>query len=206
MLPVSVPQKHKNFRLHSPYNPCNPSLRKNFSQKSSHANVHQTALYPSLMGGINIMQQTNKYKFNLIEGSDDVSPAPLNENMEKVETRFGAVEAALADGLAAVEASLGTGGKTARIALGKYTGNGRCGAAHPNSLTFDFAPKVVFVARTTVAYGPVLMVTGGVSTGYCQLTWSGNRVSWYDNRGDYATATEQLNDSGVVYSYVAIGC
>lgn len=168
--------------------------------------MQQTAPYPSLVGGINIMQQTTKYKFNLIEGSDDVSPVPLNENMEKVEAQFGAVETALADGLTAVEASLGSGGKTARIAYGKYTGNGKCGAAYPNSLTFDFAPKVVFVARTTVGYNPVLMVAGGVSTSYCQLTWSGNRVSWYDNRGNYATSTEQLNDSGIVYSYVAIGC
>ena len=31
------------------------------------------------------MQQTSKYQFNLVEGSDDFSPTPLNQNMEKVE-------------------------------------------------------------------------------------------------------------------------
>lgn len=36
------------------------------------------------------MQQTNKYKLNLIEKDDTFSPDPLNDNMEKVE---GALEA-----------------------------------------------------------------------------------------------------------------
>ena len=31
------------------------------------------------------MQQTTKYQFKLIEGSDDFSPQPLNDNVEKVE-------------------------------------------------------------------------------------------------------------------------
>ena len=34
------------------------------------------------------MQQTTKYQFKLIEGSDDFSPQPLNDNVEKVEELF----------------------------------------------------------------------------------------------------------------------
>ena len=44
------------------------------------------------------MQQTSKYQFKLIEGTDDFSPTPLNDNMEKVEealdTQAAALEAA----------------------------------------------------------------------------------------------------------------
>ena len=31
------------------------------------------------------MQQTSKYQFKLIEGTDDFSPGPLNDNMEMVD-------------------------------------------------------------------------------------------------------------------------
>ena len=40
------------------------------------------------------MQQTTKYQFKLIEGSDDFSPQPLNDNVEKVEELISGVEAA----------------------------------------------------------------------------------------------------------------
>ena len=42
------------------------------------------------------MQQTQTYKLNLIETSDTFSPAPLNENMEKVEAGISAEAAARA--------------------------------------------------------------------------------------------------------------
>ena len=41
------------------------------------------------------MQQTNKYQFNLVEGSDDFSPTPLNQNMEKVEEKLSCLDAAV---------------------------------------------------------------------------------------------------------------
>ena len=45
------------------------------------------------------MQQTDKYQLNLIEASDTFSPAPLNENAQKLEAALAAVraEAAAAD-------------------------------------------------------------------------------------------------------------
>lgn len=39
------------------------------------------------------MQQTEKYKFNLIETSDDFSPTPLNKNAETAERELARVEA-----------------------------------------------------------------------------------------------------------------
>lgn len=48
------------------------------------------------------MQQTNQYQLNLIETSDTFSPAPLNENAQKL-------EAALQGGLAAATAHADAG-------------------------------------------------------------------------------------------------
>ena len=41
------------------------------------------------------MQQTTKYQFKLIEGSDDFSPQPLNDNVEKIENALEGMEEAL---------------------------------------------------------------------------------------------------------------
>ena len=41
------------------------------------------------------MQQTSKYQFNLVEGSDDFSPTPLNQNIEKIEETLEGMETAL---------------------------------------------------------------------------------------------------------------
>ena len=67
------------------------------------------------------MQQTNKYKLNLIEKDDTFSPDPLNDNMEKVERALEAEAAALDQRLQAIEAhkivfgSAGNGSTTANL-------------------------------------------------------------------------------------------
>ena len=63
------------------------------------------------------MQQTEKYKLNLIEKTDTFSPDPLNENMEKVEAAITAEAAALDQRLQVIEAH--------KIAIGSaiYAGN-----------------------------------------------------------------------------------
>ena len=60
------------------------------------------------------MTQTEKYKLNLLDGEDKLSPRPLNENMEKV-------EAAML-GLAASHVS--EVGKRVVMARGSYVGTG----------------------------------------------------------------------------------
>ena len=61
------------------------------------------------------MQQTNKYKLNLIEKDDTFSPDPLNDNMEKVEEALEretaarqAADAAEAQALAGADSALDT--------------------------------------------------------------------------------------------------
>lgn len=96
-----------------------------------------------------------------------------------------------------------------KIATGSYTGTGTYGSSNPNSLTFGFVPKLVFVT-----YDPykdqsdfILFIdtkTRGSnlpSNNQILSTWSGNTLSWYNpNNADY-----QYNGSGKIGHYIAIG-
>lgn len=102
-----------------------------------------------------------------------------------------------------------------KIATGSYTGTGTHGASNPNSLTFDFEPKVLFIAPVTNYSGALNYQSifwkgvtsfptyiGSADTGMSVVVNWGKTVSWYTT-GSYAN--RQLNDSGVNYAYVAIG-
>ena len=52
------------------------------------------------------MQQTTKYQFKLIEGSDDFSPQPLNDNVEKVEDVLSGMESTMEDALEEMETAV----------------------------------------------------------------------------------------------------
>ena len=172
------------------------------------------------------MQQTAKYQFNLVDSSDDFSPAPLNQNMEKVEEELdsltsaltqglGGLEDSLDAGLASLTAALGSGGHTCRIAHGSYNGTGQFGESHKNSLSFDFTPVAVLIgtaASTQDNAFPGLFLRG-MSTGHScygypteldpqlHLTWQAQGVIWYSNSEQY----HQMNVSGYTYYYVALG-
>lgn len=102
-----------------------------------------------------------------------------------------------------------------KIATGSYTGTGTYGSSNPNSLTFDFEPKVLFIAPITNQSGPLNFQSvfwkgmtsfptyiGSADTGMSVVVSWGTTVSWYTN-GSYAN--RQLNDSGTSYAYIAIG-
>ena len=147
------------------------------------------------------MQQTSKYQFKLIEGTDDFSPTPLNDNMEKVEE---ALEGLTDDFLARI----GAGGSTCRVAYGTYVGTGTVGSAASkrNSLTVPFRPLAVLLADPT-RQDPAILIRGASSTnsvaaGYhLTLTWTDDGVSW---SGSY-DAQSQANVSGRTYHYVVLG-
>lgn len=101
---------------------------------------------------------------------------------------------------------------------GSYEGTGAVGSAVPNTLTFDFTPKIVIVSGgnyTAVYVNPFTTCAGFFTTGTMNhtVTWGTNSVSWYGNRyaviggssGEIETARYQLNESGETYHYVAIG-
>lgn len=106
----------------------------------------------------------------------------------------------------------------AQVATGSYTGTGTYGASNPNSLTFDFVPKLVIVAKDGLHPGgydtqwsstSFIWTYGqtsadkydGDSTSYIDFTQTGNKLSWYNK----SSANGQCNTSGAAYHYVAIG-
>lgn len=91
-----------------------------------------------------------------------------------------------------------------RIETGSYTGTGTYGASNPNSLTFEFAPKLLIVSYNNMA----LLWTGGDqgtslygNTNNLRFSTSGTTVSWYST----SSASYQNNANGVIYPYVALG-
>lgn len=113
---------------------------------------------------------------------------------------------------------LGQLGNKAQIATGSYVGTGTYGANNPNTLTFDFEPKIVilwyqistwensanvFLLRWnyTTQFAPGASTNSNASDYISYITYSGNTISWYNaNHPLY-----QLNNVGNTYSYLAIG-
>lgn len=112
-----------------------------------------------------------------------------------------------------------------KIATGSYVGTGTSGKDNPNTLEFDFSPKVIIITtdgKTGEPYAststPRFFVrpwkyansyaNGNTSsnTYYTYVTWTDNGVSWYTqyNDGD-PNPYGQLNQEGVTYYYFAIG-
>ena len=163
------------------------------------------------------MQQTSKYQFNLVDATDDFSPAPLNQNAQKTETLLAGMEedlAALEDSvdsqLAAVTAALGSGGHTARIAWGSYTGTGTYGASAPTVFSCDFYPVLLVAERENYQYGHPLVLLNGVVTMPTVYGGSYHNVSvnWAARQvtiSSTVAADVQFNMQGEAYHYMILG-
>lgn len=123
---------------------------------------------------------------------------------------------------------LGQLGSKVQIATGSYVGTGKYGSSNPNSLTFEFEPKMVIISRKSggitasawPAYIMGLFFPYAMSSIYSEYGYgyicinSGeltakegsfskiniNSMSWYSNH-----AENQLNETGALYEYLAIG-
>lgn len=118
----------------------------------------------------------------------------------------------------------------AQIATGSYTGTGTSGSSNPNTLTFDFKPKIVLISAASGfdggsvgdssysvrQYHPAIAIRGqtqGFNNGYIHvnswtevkttITWTDNGLKWYFSMSGYGA--HQMNAPGTVYHYVAIG-
>lgn len=104
-----------------------------------------------------------------------------------------------------------------RIETGSYTGTGTRGSSYKNKITFTGVPKAVFIA----GYHPDILdndasaITGmwingimvaGSNSHKITSTLNGNTLYWYTTWEDDLTASgrSQLNESGVVYNYIAL--
>ena len=146
------------------------------------------------------MHYTQHYQLPRWETTDRILMDDFNDMTQKLDA-----------GLAA--AALGN----CRIFAGSYVGTGTYGPSHPNRLTFDFSPQVIFLGTNLVDdYNSVpeyYILFRGVNHFVARNTsskntveWSGDTVTWYfDSTNDSEGEVKQLNESGKTYQYLAIG-
>lgn len=102
---------------------------------------------------------------------------------------------------------LGKLGDKARVQVVSYVGTGTYGSDHPNSLTFNFVPKMVKITCDgdanffSAIYGMRQVVTEFSTGYYVTVKWSKNTLSWYSDNDP----GQQMNDSGDKYYAIAIG-
>ena len=130
--------------------------------------------------------KTTNFGLSQWQSTDPIRVADFNADNQKLDTALAA---------------------RAQLATGSYTGTGKFGSANPNTLTFPFEPKFVFVTR---GMGTFLLAVRGCekwktspldngSYSLVEIQWSGKKISWYsDRQADY-----QLNSEKSQYYYVA---
>ena len=88
-----------------------------------------------------------------------------------------------------------------------YVGTGTYGKNNPNSLTFNFVPKVVMIRCGGDAnffdaiYGMREVITDFSYGSYVTVKWTKKTLSWYSVDDSW----KQMNDSGDKYYAIAIG-
>lgn len=112
-------------------------------------------------------------------------------------------------------------GAGVKIATGSYKGTGKGGASNPNSLTFDFVPKLVFIkfdisageadwwlfipyCYTNQYFGYAFAYKGTMAYS-CYARVNDKTMSWYSDKSSTQGIAEQANYSGYTYHYFAIG-
>ena len=137
------------------------------------------------------MQQTEKYKLNLIESSDPFLPEGLNENTQKVEDVLAAREALSDERLADMDQRV-TVLEAHQFFVGTYTGDGQLS----QEIHLGFTPLAVCVGSISGSnYIANWAYTGNNSYGV-GIIEGGFKVST-----SFAAST---NNSGVTYSYLLI--
>ena len=101
-----------------------------------------------------------------------------------------------------------------KIATGSYTGTGTYGSSHPNSLTFAFEPKMVFIGAKSQSSANCAFVFNGQTTfgrtnsggggDSAVCSFSGNTFTWYSTSSGWGVDA-QMNSANVAYLYFAIG-
>ena len=101
----------------------------------------------------------------------------------------------------------------ARISTGSYIGSGKSGSANPNTLSFDFVPKMVVITagdgfhleedeHEVIQFtAPFFWISGQTTIGdIVHISQSEYSISWY---ASYASS--QYNIQNTIYHYFAIG-
>lgn len=106
---------------------------------------------------------------------------------------------------------LGKLGDKARVQVLSYIGTGTYGSSNPNSLTFDFIPKLFWISGPGYAYYTDMLVFYGDTNRsegnsdyyftFNNISWEGKKVSWYSE----SNTELQANIAGEKYTIRAIG-
>ena len=164
------------------------------------------------------MEKTVNYQLNQWDAADPIRREDFNADNAKLDATLNAIKNAaeedvqsLSETVAAVAASLGSGGQNARIAWGTYTGNGTYGSSNSRTLTFDFYPMLIVCGSdwfVSSGCSPTVFLRGrakACSECGCytiNVTWSDTGITWYSDQSDDYMA----NKANIAYSYVALGC
>ena len=136
------------------------------------------------------MQQTTKYKLNLIETSDAFSPDALNQNTQKVEAALSAHEAAVEEATGALDQRIQVF-EAKKFAYGSY----KASTDSDNIVTLGFTP-----------YAVLTHYIGG-STGFTALALTGqngNGLKIVEN-GFQTDVGSGYNIRSGFYTYIALG-
>ena len=149
--------------------------------------------------------------------ASDVGAAPSSHNHSASDISSGTLAVARGGtGVTSIDA-LATALGCAKIVTGSYKGTGAYGSSNPNSLTFDFAPKLIgilgyinstgqWVGRNVEVHTTAKLTTSFVSTmgldgNFGAKSSDGKTIYWYSA----ASAQGQCNDPVYTYHYYAIG-
>ena len=143
---------------------------------------------------------SGEYTFNVPEIT-----IPDGGRMDQLEGQDGEVIFPIT--LARAVAGLENYGVESKVHPGAYTGTGTYGTDNPNTLEFEFEPKMVLIQGTAGRVAILIKPSGvGVSIGPSEsttlsVTWNAKTVSWYNA----LNAANQMNTENENYSYTAFG-
>ena len=154
--------------------------------------------------------QTTNYGLNQWEATDQVLRTDFNADNSKIDAALKGLadkDTALEGTLASQAAAIGSLGNCG-IEIKTYVGTGTYGSSNPTKITFSKPPEFFFVqGSSAIMLGSKRCTRGAIvrSASYGAtvenpiLTWSGNRVSFYNTSEAYA----QMNHSGETYCVAA---
>ncbi len=129
------------------------------------------------------MQQTEKYKLNLIESSDPFLPEALNQNTQKVEE-------VLSENLEGMDARV-TVLEAHKFACGVYIGNSASSVNNEQFIPLPFTPKAVVVWYPHTNWYTYACIEGYSLTPF--LRWAENGF----------IAGSAVNDNNVKFPFIA---
>ena len=142
---------------------------------------------------------TEHYALSQWEPGDKVQRTDFNADNAKIDAALKAE----ADARAALAGQLALKGNC-RIVYTTYVGTGEYGPDHPNTLTFDAPPMLVFVCGGGYQMGFLfrnwnLTMPTNTEAGGFHTTWGENSVSWHNPYG----VGYQYNSKGATYHVIA---